>query len=395
MPRVIMISGCRGKPADNQTPHEQRTFKLRRAIARVDTIFGSSRGDEAPFKRADEANNEPPHVGCYTDNFFTLALELFALQFQNNPAYRKICAARKLTPQIVEHWTQIPAVPTSAFKELDLTSLPPDKRAVVFHSSGTTEQKPSRHFHCSASLRLYEDSLWSWFHQNVPTNLRFTIYDLRSPSSLEADQKSAIGDQQSAIFLTPSPVEAPHSSLVHMFETVRQKLGAAETAFVGKIAADSSWILDFDATLTVLGKNPQSAIRNPQLILGTAFSFVHLLDYLVENNLQFRVAGEFARDGNRRIQKPFRVRCQNPNCTRSSRSGLALRRENIICEYGMSELSSQAYAVMSNGWRMTREASNHSSVITRRLIAFIFRRGRGCKSSRRKPDAKWPRVRRA
>ncbi|MGH7990655.1 MAG: hypothetical protein ACREDS_10775, partial [Limisphaerales bacterium] len=68
--------------------------------------------------------------------FYDLALELFALQFQNNPAYRKICEARKLTPQVVEHWTQISFVPTSAFKEFELTSLAPDERAAVFHSSG-------------------------------------------------------------------------------------------------------------------------------------------------------------------------------------------------------------------------------------------------------------------
>ena len=48
-----------------------------------------------------------------------LALELFSLQFQHNPVYRKICEVRKLTPQSIEHWTQIPAVPTSAFKELE------------------------------------------------------------------------------------------------------------------------------------------------------------------------------------------------------------------------------------------------------------------------------------
>ena len=72
-----------------------------------------------------------------------------------------------------------------------------------------------------------------------------------------------------------------------MFETVRRKLGATETAFVGKLAADGSWTLDFARAIAMLGNNPQSAIHNPQLILGTAFSFVHLLDYLAENDLHF------------------------------------------------------------------------------------------------------------
>jgi hypothetical protein len=86
--------------------------------------------------------------------FNEFALELFKLQFANNFAYQKICEARKLTPQTVGHWTQIPFVPTAAFKELELTSLAPDERTAVFHSSGTSEQKPSRHFHSAESLAL-------------------------------------------------------------------------------------------------------------------------------------------------------------------------------------------------------------------------------------------------
>src|ERR1035437_4122749 len=89
-------------------------------------------------------NNEPPHVGSYFENFNELALELFALQFKHNPAYRKICEARKLTPQVVEHWTQIPAVPTAAFNELELTSLVPDERTRLFDCTGKTAHNPRR-----------------------------------------------------------------------------------------------------------------------------------------------------------------------------------------------------------------------------------------------------------
>src|ERR1019366_5056988 len=132
--------------------------------------------------------------------FSELALELFTRQFENNPAYRTICEARKQTPQVVEHWTQIPAVPTAAFKELELTSLAPEERTAVFHSSGTTEQKPSRHFHNAGSLAVYEASLWKWFQFHF-------------------------GKTGELVFLTPRPCYASRSSLVYMFETVRQMLG--------------------------------------------------------------------------------------------------------------------------------------------------------------------------
>src|SRR5258706_13962626 len=66
--------------------------------------------------------------------FNGLALMLFTLQFEHNPAYRKLCEARKISPHSTTHWTQIPAVPTFAFKELDLSCLPPDERTRVFYS---------------------------------------------------------------------------------------------------------------------------------------------------------------------------------------------------------------------------------------------------------------------
>src|SRR5947207_7475127 len=97
------------------------------------------------------------------DRFDSLALELFALQFEQNPVYRKFCESRGASPQSIEHWTQVPSVPTAAFKELDLSCLPLDQRNSVFYSSGTTEHRPSRHFHNAASLAIYESSLLTWF----------------------------------------------------------------------------------------------------------------------------------------------------------------------------------------------------------------------------------------
>ena len=164
-----------------------------------------------------------------------LALELFALQFQHNPAYRKICAARRLTPETVEHWTQIPFVPASAFKELDLSCLPPVERTAVFHSSGTTAQKPSRHFHCAESLAVYEASLWPWLAVNCQ-------WPAANPGGVETSGRLLI--------LTPPPQQAPHSSLVHMFETVRQHLGSAGFAagrspFCGRLENDGAWGIGF------------------------------------------------------------------------------------------------------------------------------------------------------
>ena len=272
----------------------------------------------------DGANNEPPHVGAYSKNFNALALELFSLQFKHNSAYRKICEARNLTPETVKDWTQIPAVPAAAFKELELTSLAPEERTAVFHSSGTTEQKPSRHFHSAESLAVYENSLWTWFEQNLISNCGLRIADC------------------GFVVLTPPPEQAPHSSLVHMFETVRRKLGTPESVFVGQIDANGAWTLNYDAAFAAL--NSSLVTRHPSLLLGTAFSFVHLLDYLAEQDLRVGLPA-----GSRVMETggyKNRSRTMPKNELRKLiTERLGVRPENIICEYGMSELSSQAYAL--------------------------------------------------
>jgi hypothetical protein len=271
------------------------------------STFAARLGQVAPQVAEDRGFNE-------------LALELFALQFKFNPAYRKICESRRLTPNVVEHWTQVPFVPTSAFKELELSSIPPEERTAVFHSSGTTEQKPSRHFHCMESLKAYEETLWKQFEENVTG--RGQDYDL--------------------IVLTPPPQFVPNSSLIHMFETVRRALGAPESVFVGKMNPDGTWVLDFNRTVASLNGEKR------KLILGTAFSFVHLLDYLAEKDMRFQLP-----PGSRVMEtggyKNRSRKIPKDELHSLISKFLGVPSEAIICEYGMSELSSQAYATSLQG----------------------------------------------
>ena len=250
------------------------------------------------------------------ENFGVRALELFALQFANNSGYRTICEARRITPLTVSNWSQIPAVPTSAFKELEITCLSPAERTHVFHSSGTTGQRPSRHFHNAASLAVYEASLWP----GLAENLRFANDDLRLLS------------------LTPPSAQVPHSSLVHMFDLVRQKVGAEPGAFVGRVGPDGSWTVDYEAALTAL------ALYDPRplLVLGTAFSFVHLLDEMAVRNarLQLPLGSRVMETGGYKGRSRTLPKAQL-HALITGRLGVPA--SHIVCEYGMSELSSQAY----------------------------------------------------
>jgi hypothetical protein len=78
--------------------------------------------------------------------------------------------------------------------------------------------------------------------------------------------------------------------------------------------------------------------------LGTAFSFVHLLDFMVERNLRIGLpAGSCVMETggykNRSRSMP------KAELHALITEHLGVPPDNIICEYGMSELSSQAYSL--------------------------------------------------
>ena len=275
---------------------------------------------------AADANRSPNS----DSEFNTLALVLFTLQFTHNQPYRKLCIARGVTPSDVSHWIQIPTVPTAAFKEFEMTCLPPEERTRVFHSSGTTEQRPSRHFHSAESLEVYEASLWPWFSENC----RLPIADCRLLS------------------LTPPAEQVPRSSLVHMFDYARQKLGADERAFVGCVGADGVWTVDLDAALAALTRDDSK----PLLVVGTAFSFVFLLDELAARTLRVRLpAGS-------RVLETGGYKGRSRTMAKAELHALITEKlgvpaSHIICEYGMSEVSSQAYDGERGAWCVVRENS--------------------------------------
>jgi hypothetical protein len=300
--RYIFLAGCRGKPAWLKQNRMSSNIELSSFAAHLrGTIVASARKPSAGVPAFDQ-----------------LALELFALQFQRNPAYRRLCEARGVRPDTVAHWTAIPAVPASAFREFELSCLPVAERTAVFYSSGTTAQRPSRHYHNAESLALYETSLLAWFQANLPLVM--------------SNWKLAI--------LTPSPAEAPHSSLVHMFETIRHQFGPGASPFFGKAAADGAWTLNLEAAVGSL--RSASAGGQPLLVLGTAFSYVHLLDNLAERDLRLKLPpGSCALETGGYKGRSRSLPKSTLHALISQRLGIPPDR--IICEYGMSELSSQAY----------------------------------------------------
>jgi Acyl-protein synthetase, LuxE len=302
-----MLPGCRGKPATNKHRMNQQLSNFASRLR--DSIVS----------------------GFQNEDFDALAVELFALQFEHNALYQNFCKSRRMTPSTISsirgvtpsfvgRWTEIPFIGPRAFKNFEISCIPPMERTAVFHSSGTTKQEPSRHFHNPKSLAVYEASLWKWFQVHF-------------------------GRMDDLIFLTPNRHSVPHSSLVYMFETIRQMSGQPDSAFTGDISTDLSWMVDFAATVQRLKAAGNSG--KPLTVLGTAFSFVHLLDYLIENQLPFQLP-----EGSRVLETGgYKNRSRIvPKLELHAliTKQLGITPGNIISEYGMSELSSQAYSVRND-----------------------------------------------
>ena len=241
----------------------------------------------------------PQEESCHA--FGRLALDLFALQFEHNGPYRRLCEARGARPDNVTHWTAIPAVPTSAFKELELSCLPVGERTTVFHSSGTTGQRPSRHFHNAESLALYEASLLGG-------------------SRRTSEWQMANGKWQS------SPRHR-HRRRTPRWCTcsraIRREAGSGVSAFVGRVAEDGAWALDLEAALERL--RAASASGQPLLMLGHRV-FVCASAGLPGRSTtcvsSFRPARARWKPG---ATRAARAACRRRRCTRSSRSASASR----------------------------------------------------------------------
>ncbi len=245
------------------------------------------------------------------EEFDRLAREVFALQYERCAPYRAYCDRVKLTPQTVTHWKQIPAVPTSAFKDFALTCFPVGEAVAEFHTSGTTQEKAGKHY--LRTLELYEAAIRPNFAAHlVPDNARLPM-----------------------MILMPSPQEAPHSSLSHMMGTVVREFGAKNSEFYVE-----DGVLHVERVVRDLS-DAQTAHR-PVFLLGTAFAFVHLLDHLTRHRLRFEMA-----EGSR-VMETGGFKGRSREMSKAELYGLIERhigipKTRIVNEYGMTELSTQFY----------------------------------------------------
>lgn len=242
--------------------------------------------------------------------FESLALRLFAYQYERNEPYRRLCQRQGKTPGTVQRWQEIPAVATASFKHVSLFCGDPEEAVAVFHTSGTTEGKPGVH--------------------------RFRTLVLYRTAALRTFRWACMPDVERLpmLILGPTIEHFPNSSLGQMYSWLREACGTADSRvcfFPDRLDAQAAqaWLLE------------QALSQRPVMILATSLAlwqFVHTVtlpsDFRLPEGSRILDTGGY---------KGRRLGLARHDYESLVAQKLGLHPEWLFNEYGMTEMSSQYY----------------------------------------------------
>lgn len=253
------------------------------------------------------------------ERFNTIFFQLLEAQLQAIPIYKKWWTLQGISLDKVKSWKQVPPISVRVFTSGMCTPFGDSQRNFWFESSGTTSETRSKHFHNWRSLLLYENALWPGFVKSM------------LPAQLDKPQY--------IISLLPPKSEARYSSLVYMVETIAIKSRIPLYCF-GEVNEQGYWSVKADLALKFL----LEVERNKQVVLmiGTSFLWKEFFDYMKKMDIKIQLfAGSRAMETGGykgRYQQLSKVEFYE-----MFQKTLGLASEYIVSEYGMCELSSQAY----------------------------------------------------
>ena len=248
------------------------------------------------------------------DRFEDVALAVFAFQYERVEPYRRMCDGRGVSPANVRDWREVPAVPALAMKRLALHA---DEPLHVFRSSGTTGGAESGGER-STRYQPYPDL----YHHAIDCSFpRFCLPSLRTPAPM--------------LSLVPTVEQAPDSSLAFMAAHVFDEWGAADSA-----NAFGERGVDVPRARSWLGARQREG--RPALLFATSFALAQLLEALSRRFLHFRLApGSLVFDTGG--YKGRHQELSREDLLARIHTWLGVPPEQVVREYGMTELSSQCY----------------------------------------------------
>lgn len=244
----------------------------------------------------------------HREDFDLLACDIARFQAQAGGPIASLLRARRTDPASLDTADSIPAVPTDVFKLRRVACHPERDDARVFRTSGTTAGV--RGEHPMRTTATYELAAMAW----ARTLLFPDVSRLR------------------VLILAPRPDSSRESSLGFMLELFGREIGD-----------QSEWFVEGESiAIERLAAHLEAARRDgvPVLVAGASFAFVHLLDALGDARWSLPAGSRVMQTGG------FKGKSREVDSS-ELRTAIArafeLDERSVVSEYGMTELSSQAY----------------------------------------------------
>ncbi len=229
--------------------------------------------------------------------FEALALSIFRRQADECAPYREYLSLIGCDPQVVEHVEQIPFLPIRLFKHRDIYC-GQGAPEVVFTSSATTGMTPSRH--PMASLALYERAFTEAFRRFYGDPEGWSLYAL-----------------------LPNYLQRKGSSLVYMADRLIAACGSG-----------GFYLDEYEKLIADM-----EADAKPKILLGVSYALWDLAERYAPklgNTIVMETGG----------MKGYREELPKELFHKILCEGFGV--ERIHSEYGMAELTSQAYSKGEN-----------------------------------------------
>lgn len=195
------------------------------------------------------------------EKFNELALKEFVHQFYENEVYRNLCQNQGISPEGVHHWSEIPVIPTRAFKESIIASFPLDETELSLLTSGTTDPHArGKIYRDGASLEIIKKC-------NYMLTKAFIFPDV---------------ERMRMLLLVPSPKVAPGMPMAYGLEQARTEFGTEESGYY--ISPRGMALAELTAAL----EEAQDG-EEPVCLMGATSGFVYFFNHCRERGIRFRL----------------------------------------------------------------------------------------------------------
>jgi phenylacetate-coenzyme A ligase PaaK-like adenylate-forming protein len=259
------------------------------------------------------------------DSFDALALEIFLYQSENNPLYKQYLSYIGIKPECIEKVAQIPFLPIELFKNHKIIT-GNVATEYIFESSGTTGGITSRHY--ISDISIYNKSIESGFRKFFGDPAEYTF-----------------------LALLPSYLERKNSSLTYMMKHLMEMSKQEHNGF---------YLYEHDKLFDRLLLSLEQ--KEKVFLIGVSFA---LLDFA--EKFQPDLSGAIVMEtGGMKGRRKELIREEVHDTLKKS-----FQIPQIMSEYGMAELLSQAYAKENGsfetpGWMkiMIRDVNDPFSMVS-------------------------------